>query len=77
MLFNWLRTRIKAAVLCGINDALDEVRQGDTTQAEPSPLRLGGTDTPAPALPAPALPAPAEPVRKNGRKATPLTGGSS
>lgn len=72
MLFNWLRSRIKAAVLCGINDALDEIRQGDTTQEEPAPLRLADTDASAPALPAPA-----EPVRKNGRKATPLTGGSS
>lgn len=72
MLFNWLRGRIKAAVLCGINDALDEIRQGDATESEPGPLRLGGADAPAAALPAPA-----EPVRKNGRKATPLTGGSS
>lgn len=42
-LFTWLRSRVKAAVLSGVQDALDELQSLPPPAEPPVVLRLDGT----------------------------------
>lgn len=51
MLFSWLRSRVRAAILSGINDAIDVLDVGDTQEDVGPQLTLRLRLLPAPALP--------------------------